>query len=66
MILLNKKQDRKNKNKKKKAEILDKYKTQMDKDLILEDKPIYNLLKEKKVVNKEKAEIKSKSKVYEK
>jgi len=38
----------------------------MDKDLILEDKPIYNLLKEKKVVNKEKAEIKSKSKVYEK
>ena len=62
---MNKKQDRKNKNKKKKAEIFDKYKTQMDKDLILEDKPVYNLLKEKKVVNKEKQEIKS-TKIYEK
>jgi hypothetical protein len=63
---LNKKQDRKNKNKKKKSEILDKYKTQMDNDLILQDKPVYDLLKEKKVVNKEKTEIKNKTKIYEK
>ncbi len=63
---MNKKQDRKNKNKKKKSEILDKYKTQMDNDLILQDKPVYDLLKEKKVVNKEKTEIKNKTKIYEK
>ena len=55
LVLLNKKRDKKANKNKKKSEILDKYKLEIEKDLKIDDKPTYNLLKEKKVTNKEKA-----------
>ncbi len=71
MILLNKKRDKKTSKLKKKTEILDRYKNEIQKDLNIEDKPIYNLVKEKKILNKEKANQKGEksikfSKVFEK
>lgn len=70
MVLLNKKRDKKT-NKKKKSEILDKYKNEIKKDLDLENKPTFNLLNEKKIINKEKSlsnsdKFNRTSKVYEK
>ena len=54
-MLLNKKRDKKVQKNKKKSEILDKYKQEIAKDLNIEDKAMFNLIKEKKVINKEKA-----------
>ena len=71
LVLLNKKRDKKAQKNKKKSEILDKYKQEIEKDLNIEDKAMFNLIKEKKVINKEKATSNSEksfksAKIYQK
>lgn len=55
LVLLNKKRDKKVQKNKKKSEFLDKYRQEIAKDLNINDKTMFNLIKEKKVINKEKA-----------
>lgn len=57
LVLLNKKRDKKSQKNKKKSEILDKYKQEMKKDLNIDNKTSFNLIKEKKVINKDKASL---------